>query len=265
MISSLAQLRAGLQPIQNYVKTFRTVGVTGNFMSFWGLAGFPIAGNFDTTLNGVVLVAQQAGQIPFFDPPMGQEVRLARFKGVGIISLQGGMAILMDRIWHNGGISITSTSIQSIVSPTWPARDSEGSTAGRGIFIAAEVQAATGAVSAATLTYTNSQGVAGRTADFVVPAVGNVGAFNDFALAAGDEGVRSVQSIQLASSWVSGTINLVAYRMIESLPFRIPTNNHLLDGAMSAPRLYNGSVPFLAFAGSSAAVPAIGEIQFSWG
>jgi hypothetical protein len=265
MISSLAQLRAGLQPIQYYAKASRTGGTTGNFLSYWGTTGFPATGNYDTTLNGVILVAPQVGQIPFFDPPIGQEARLARFKGVAAVSAQSGVAFVMDRIWHNGGISITSTGVQAIASPTWPARDSEGSTAGRGILIAAEVQTATGAVSGATLTYTNSQGVAGRTADFVVPAIGNLGSFNDFALASGDEGVRSVQSIQLASSWVSGAINLVAYRIIESLPFRIPTTNHFLDGAMSAPRLYNGSVPFMAYAGSSGATAAAGELQFSWG
>jgi hypothetical protein len=265
MISSLAQLRAGLQPIQYYTKQVRTAGITGYPMSYWGSLGFPISGSFDTTLNGVTLVAPQIGQIPFFNPLMGQEVRLARFKGTATPTLQTGIALLLDRLWHNGGITITSTGVQAIVSPTWPARDSDGSTAGRGVFIAAEVQSVTGSVSAATLTYTNSQGVAGRTADFVIPAIGVAGAFNNFALASGDEGVRSIQSIQLASSWVSGTINLVAYRMIESLPFRIPTTNQFTDGAMSAPRLYDGSVPFLAYVGSSAAVSAVGEIQLSWG
>jgi hypothetical protein len=70
------------------------------------------------------------------------------------------------------------------------------------------------------VSYTNSAGTAGRTARLVAivgsqapisPVIGTVVWFN---LEAGDRGVRSIESLTLNTSWVSGTISMIIARPI---------------------------------------------------
>jgi hypothetical protein len=58
--------------------------------------------------------------------------------------------------------------------------------------------------------------------------------------------VRSVQSLTLSVSWVSGTMNLVAYRHLASLPTG-PRGNAIDWLTGCGTRLYNGVVPWLVF------------------
>jgi hypothetical protein len=131
---------------------------------------------------------------------------------------------LIDLLWYNTGISVTTTTAQTINSVQWPARDANGSTAGEGVRIALYATAALGnsaAISNTTVTYTNSQGVSGRTATFSAaagfnaPATPVIGTWMPFLLQAGDTGVQSIQSITLGTSYVSGTMSLFAYRPID--------------------------------------------------
>lgn len=189
--------------------------------SFWGFDGIPGRGDFDTTLNGVTLSSSSSlpnGALPFTDASGGQSTYLAKFsaEGVGTVGTTG-LFVLCDRLWHNGGINITSTDAQSITSPTWPARDINGSTNGDGVYIGLEVSATVGAgTPTISFSYTNSAGTAGRTGGFTRTGVTSqiAGGFYMTALQGSDLGVRSVQSVTLSASWVSGTINLVAYRPI---------------------------------------------------
>jgi hypothetical protein len=102
-----------------------------------------------------------------------------------------------------------------------------GSTNGVGVFLAMEVSSATGNVGAitnTTVTYTNSSGTASRTATIAsFPATAVRGTWVPFALAAGDVGVRSVQTVTLGTSYVSGTIHVCAWRLVARIP--VPTAN----------------------------------------
>ena len=72
--------------------------------------------------------------------------------------------------------------------------------------------------------------------------------FLSIGLQAGDIGVRSVQSLTLSASWVSGTMNLVAYRPIAALELVGAFVPNAIDALTSGfPRLFNGSVPFFIF------------------
>jgi hypothetical protein len=246
----------GAQTIRMFAKVATPTLVAGRPQSLWGLGGIPGAGAFDTTLNGVVLSSSSAvpaGAIPHFDPASNQAY-LSRFAAM---ATQAGMLLLCDRLWHNGGITITSTSAQSITSPTWPARcptsgiDETPATTGEGVMLAVEVSAATGAgTPTITISYTNQDGTAGRTATNIVATVASsaAGATYLIGLQAGDRGVRSVQSITLSATWTSGTINLVAYRLLAMLPL-IAGNVGNADDALTGnlPLIYNGTVPYLMF------------------
>lgn len=130
---------------------------------------------------------------------------------------------LLDLLWYNTGLTVTTTTNQAITSPAFPARDVNGSTNGEGVGIALYALTALGnaaAVANSTVSYTNSAGTAGRTATFSAvvgfqaPATPVIGTFMPFSLQAGDTGVRSIQGITLGTTYTSGTMMLIAYRLI---------------------------------------------------
>jgi hypothetical protein len=75
-----------------------------------------------------------------------------------------------------------------------------------------------------TISYTDQDGNAGATGTFAAavgwqaPATPLIGTWMPFQLAAGDSGIRSVQSITLGTSYVSGTLSLILYRPLVTLP-----------------------------------------------
>lgn len=255
-ITTLDGAIAGFRPLMCIAKAATATLVAGRPASLWSLAGCPGAGGFDTTLNGVVLSSSSAlvnGQIPHYDPVSGN-AHLARFTGS---ATQAGTLLLLDRIWHNGGYTITSTAAQNSTTPTWPSRcptsgiDDTPNTTGHAVLLALEISAATGAgTPTITISYTNQAGTAARTATNIQATVASsaIGATYFIGLQAGDTGVRSVQSLTLSATWTSGTMNLVAYRLLAALELgvaQVPSAIDLVTAGM--PRLYNGTVPWLVF------------------
>lgn len=249
-ITTLDGVVAGFQAPFIFSKSVTATLVAGRPASLWSLGGAPGAGSFDTTLNGVVLSsssAQVAGQIRHVDPVSGNAY-LARLQAA---ATQAGTLLLLDRLWHNGGYTITSATAQNSTTPTWPARDIAGSTNGDGVLLALEVSAACGAAAPTiTVGYTNQAGTASRSATNIRATENSpaIGATYFIGLQAGDTGVRSVQSLTLSVSWVSGTINLVAYRLLAALELPGALTPNAIDALTGGfTRLYNGTVPWLVF------------------
>lgn len=246
-ITTMAGVRSGLtQPI--FIQKNNTTGTGTAWRSYWASAGYPAAGAYDTTLNGVAL-SSTAGGIPFTNPASGNTY-FAGFKGFPQIYANQpvGYVMLADRLWHNGGYTITSTSAQNSTTPTWPARDVSGSTDGVGVFLALEVSANTGAgTPTVTVSYTNSSGTAGRTGTNFNLTAATSQASSTFiiGLQAGDVGVRSVQSLTLSATWTSGTINLVAFRPIAYIPVQAYSEDAITSGL---PRIYDSSTLYLMMA-----------------
>jgi hypothetical protein len=255
-IATLDGVLAGMRPPQIISKAATATLVAGRPASLWSLNGRPGPGGFDTTLNGVTLSSSSAipsGAIPHYDPASGNSY-LARFSGA---ATQGGVLMLLDRLWHNGGYTITSTSAQNSTTPTWPARcptsgtDDTPATTGEGVMAFVEISAVTGSgVPTVTMNYTNQAGTSGRTAFNTISTLASsaVGALYPMGLQAGDTGIRSIQSITLSATWTSGTMNMVVARLIAMLELpaaQIPNAIDALTGGF--PRLYNGVVPWLVF------------------
>ena len=248
-ITTLDGALAGMRPPFFFTKAVTATLVAGRPASLWSLGGAPGAGSFDTTLNGVTLSSTSTipnGAIPHYNPATGNSY-LARFTASTTIA---GRLLLLDRLWHNGGYTITSTSAQNSTTPTWPSRcptsgaDDTPSTNGYGVLLAVEVSAATGAgTPTITISYTNSAGTAGRTATNVIATVASsaIGATYFIGLQAGDAGVRSVQSLTLSATWTSGTI----LADLELAGAFVPNAVDALTSGF--PRLYDGVVPWLVF------------------
>jgi hypothetical protein len=263
-ITTLAQANDGIR-LENQFSKSSGLNQAGLFTT-WGQAP---AGAYDTTLNGVTLTSPVTGQIPFEDIAGGLEAYLYRMTASAAIPQ---MVYLCDRLWHNGGINITSTSFQSITSPTFPARDRNGATNGEDVFIDLEVSATTGAgTPVPTLSYINSAGVGSRTATAIEVTVASslAGRTYSFGVQSGDRGVRGVQGIQLSSSWTSGTINLVARRQLASLPVRqssVAALADVLTGLMV--KMHPNSVPYIMFRATTAqgtGLPLVSTIQVTHG
>jgi hypothetical protein len=169
----------------------------------------------------------------------------------GVSSANGGSIILADRLWHNSGIVVTTTTAQTINSVAWPARDKNGATLGEGVYIGLEVSTATGAgASVISISYTNSAGTAGRTGTAIplYAATSVAGSFYIFGLQAGDTGVRSVQTYTSTVSMTSGVVHLVAFRYLSVLPLvaaAVPSISDAVTGGL--PREYDTTVPFLLY------------------
>lgn len=247
-ISTLDQAIAGMQSPRFLAKAVTATTVAGRLQSLWPLAGNPGAGAYDNTLNGVALTSPVNGQIPRTNPVGGNLAYLARFQ---VANTNAGTLLLVDRLWHNGGITITSTSAQAITSPAWPTRDASGTSDGDGVLLGVEVSAATGAgTPTISVGYTNQAGTAGRVGTNIVAttASATIGGFYAIGLQAGDTGVRSVQSLTLSATWTSGTINLVAYRVLASLELPGGAFTNAIDALTGGmPRIFDGSVPYLLF------------------
>lgn len=205
----------------NYVRQWTITGTSSGIRSSWaGSVDTNLTpGSRDNTLNGVTLTYPVTGALPI---AANTDLYLTGFYGYDSSTAVACSYILCDRLWHNGNINATSTSTQSITSPTWPARDVNGSTNGEGVMLALEVASTMGgATPTITVEYTNSAGTSGRTATNVIAAVAASGESSTYlmGLQAGDTGVRSVQSITLSTSWLSGSLNLVAYRPIMMTDF----------------------------------------------
>lgn len=254
----------GFKPASYFHKSVSGTLVAGRPHSWWRSAGTVGAGGNSSISNGNILDATSAyvsgGLVRFNDAATG--AYLGRFQ---VQTAAPGIVQLCDRIWHNGGLNATSTSLQSFTSPTWPTRDSNASANGDGIMIALEVAGQMGAAAPTiTVKYTNSAGTTNRTGTFLVapPSSANTGTFLPITLQAGDIGVRAVESIQLSTSWLSGTMSLVAYRpllTVEITDVHTPVSVTPLSGGL--PKIHAGSVLWpIWFPGSTTTTNIMGTL-----
>lgn len=245
---------AGLGAYTGVAVGFMKTGTASDAAGYWYCTskdgGFPGAwAPGSPGVNGRVTDGTQAadnGCIPIKNPSVGANYLTEIQMGASVNHSH----LLFDVLWVNSGLSITTTTNQAITTPTLPARDINGTTNGEGCMIAILCTAAVGlaaVASNATVSYTNSDGVAGRTATLAAivgsqaPATPVVGTLIWFNLQAGDKGVRSIEGLTLGTSWVSGSISLMITRDIATIGTTIP--NVTAQKIIGSPgiRLYNGT------------------------
>lgn len=152
-------------------------------------------------------------------------------------------ARLVDLLWYNTGLVVTTTTSQTFTPPTLPSRDNYGTTNGDGWQAAILVTTATtnAGTTAPTLQYTASDGTAGRTgtiAAFPITAV--AGVFYPFTLQAGDRGVRTITGVTLNTSLVTGAISIVLFRPLAAVPVPLANVGALAVVGMNG-RIWNGT------------------------
>lgn len=269
---------AGLLRPLSFVKGSFTGEAAGYWHNLFAVAGIPAAGALATPgLNGATVDdASAIGGMFRFDNPSSGNAYLARMAANAPANVVGVM--LYDLLWYNTGTVVTTTTAQAITFPTLPSRcpPASGSTPdalGGQIEIWLHVATATtnaGAVANSTISYTNQAGTASRTGTIVapgIPATAVAGTFVQFGLQGSDTGVRSVQSLTLGTSLVTGAVSLMAIRRIAMIPFVAASSGALLDWAgLGLPQIYNDSALYLSvLLSGTAAGSTQGELNYAHG
>lgn len=234
----------------NFMKTTTGSDAAGYWYSSSKDAGFPGAWTPGTPgVNGRVTDGTSAadyGCLPIANPAVGANYLTA----VELASSVNHTHDFFDCLWCNSGLVVTTTTEQAIATPALPARDINGTTNGEGcmialLFTAASALAAVG--SNLTVRYTNSKGVANRTATLSaivgsqVPATPVIGTIVWFNLQAGDTGVSSIQGFTGGTSMLTGSISLMITRDIVTIGTTIPNVSVPKNIASPGIRLYNNT------------------------
>lgn len=203
----------------SFYKSGTAPEAAGRFYLFAKDAGYPGAwaagtpGLAGRVLNGVT----EPGALPYKNATVGSNY-IAALSATATVACQ---LYLVDLLWVNSGIVVTTTTAQTVSSIAFPSRDKNGATAGTDVQVGILVTTATtnaGAIANTTMSYTNSAGTPGRTATITAlggfPATGVLGTLVPFELAAGDVGVQSIQSVTLGTSYAGGAVSLVAFRKV---------------------------------------------------
>lgn len=189
--------------------------------------------------------------------------------------------MLVDLLGFYPVTTVTTTGAQTLNNTVTLPRYTDGAGVQAFITPSTVMGAATPNIS---LSYTNSAGTAGRATPATLP-IGNTaaavtsivysgtgtGKYGPFLpLAAGDAGVRSVQSINLSASYVSGVLNLVLCKPLMTLPITtlgVTAERDLVNQFASMPRIYDGAcLAWLMLAGAATPVasPLSGHLEFGW-
>lgn len=246
-ITTLDGAIAGFKAPEVLTKVGITMSAVGAARGYtpWYVAGRPGASVAPSVgINGQAVDATIGttvqGRIPRVNPGSGNSY-------LGRLSMQtniAGSLWLIDRLWQNSGLSVTSIAAQAITPATAAARDNAGTSNGAAVMAAIEWSATGGAgVPTVTLTYTDQDGNAGATGTFTGVATPPVGTFEIFSLAAGDTGVRVPTSFIQSATRTSGTMHLVLFRVLAQLDCSLANCASAMDVITSGmPRIYDNSV-----------------------
>lgn len=245
-ITTLDGVIAGFQTPQPLIKTGITMAAVGAMRGYtpWYAAGSPGASTATAIgINGEAVtpaLSSTGGRILRTNPVSGN----AHLGRLAINASTPGTLWLIDRLWQNSGLNVTSTGAQAITPATLPSRDGAGGTNGANILAAIEWSAAGGAgTPLVTLTYTDQDGNTGATGTFTGVASPPAGTFEIFTLAAGDTGVRAPTSFVQNNTRTSGTMHLVLFRVLAQVEVTSANIGNAVDALTSGmPRIYNDSV-----------------------
>lgn len=232
----IAAMGASTARVRPFYKVAPANELSTECYTFWYMEGIPGAGTVPSSgMAGATCSGKTtAGALRTWTASGGNKLYATSFSS----SLNSGTSVagallVVDRLWEQSGISVTTTTAQTVNSVTLPARDDAGGTTGLGVYAALEVSTATtngSAITGITISYTNTDGTAGRTGRLDnFPATAVAGTKCLFALEDGDQGIQSIQSITLGTTLASGVVHLTLVRplfMAHTLVQTVGGSNH---------------------------------------
>ena len=238
MLTSMDDLVKALasRPITPIYKASATAKAAGSFQSLWRTAGFPTVGNIPASGNGEIPTKNTVGALNFTNAVVGKDLYLGK---LGLQGSTAGTFMLYDRLWVNSGLDGTVTTAQTFTMPSLTRH-----TDAVGVEAYLEIYTATGSTAVtATINYTNSDGVSGRTGTASIVAAPAVGQMFPFSLASGDEGVKSIQSVTLsATTGTAGNFGLTLLKRKAEIPLPSANIGTVLDAvSLGLPPILNDS------------------------
>ena len=214
MISEASQNDGGLAwPL--IIKDFGTVQGSFVWSSAWTGNGFPAAGAAPAATPGTQYDNTDGSSWFAHDPQASKHLTWWMAH-----PSQRGSVVLYDRLVAVSGLSLASTGNKTVASAAL-LRSVKGLDVEAWLEITTQT-ATTGAVVSANC-YTNQAGTTGRAGTTVtLPAVTVVGSMFHLPLQAGDNGVRAVSTINVATAASAGACNLVLLRRLGQI--QITTN-----------------------------------------
>lgn len=260
-----------------YQKAGGAKDAAGYWYSTWKDAGFPGAYSLGSPgLNGFTTDCSTASNAtdPVGAAQMGAHILPDPAAGSLYLSnVTLGQSIaeigqLIDIVWYNTGTVVTTTTAQTITMPTLPSRDTNGTNNGVGWYAALYSSVANtnaGTIANTTISYTDQDGNAGNTGTFAAlvgwqaPVTPVIGTWMPFQLAAGDTGIRSIQSLTLGTSYGAGNLVLVLYRVLATVGY--PVANIAVTAPLQAPgvKIWPNSCLVYLQVGSASAANVMGS------
>lgn len=255
-----------------------SAAVAGRFYDLFQYAGSPVAGAYTgTALNAQVPTDQTAGGLWHggnVSPSTKHVVNLLANSAVA--TFVPGLLTLVDLCLYYPGISANVATAQTLVNGVSLSRY----TTGDGLVMWPVVTTALGATaSSLSVTYTDHAGNAGNTLGMTVPATqsqivgglvnATVGPF--LPLAAGDRGVRSVQTVQFSAAMGAGAVALCIGKRIADIPIGVTgfaAERDTVNQIMSLPQVQDGAcLTWLFQAGAAVAASSLihGKVEVAWG
>lgn len=272
-ITTVDQALSGMRPQSRFYKTALATGTAvGSYSTYWYVSGTPTAATINTSgMAGTGCYSNTPGALSFSNAT-GYDTRLVGADlNIGTaVNAARSPILLVDRIWHQSGINVASNTVQTVNSVAFPSRDSLQQANGEGCFAALEIVTGVNTPQAISITYTNSQGTGSRTGSLNSTIVTTLATANKvlfFDLAAGDTGVRSIQSIFPSLSMVSGSVVLGVYRPIalfDNIQYGSMFHPSLLQTGMV--KIFDDScLQLLLYTIGNASVLAGGSMYFAQG
>jgi hypothetical protein len=207
--------------------------VASRFNSLWTFDGMPAGGAVPT--SAAITDRMTQGALPIIAPGEGRDLHLI---GASVIPQIPGVYLLYDRLFHVGGLSGTSTSAQTVQgSPASPALTRY--TGGGGNMAWYEIYSLLGTTATTlTMNYTNQAGTSGQTATVNIGATNNreVTRAQRIPLAAGDTGIRAINTVILAASTgAAGNFGITIAQPLAWIP--------VASGGMAGWRDYTTGLP----------------------
>jgi len=199
------------------LKAGNATEAAGVYYSPYASTGFPDVWAPGTPGVGGRAVSNEVGGLQISAPLTGYSYLEGFVASANVAASLG----LIDVLWVNSGLVVTTTTAQTVNSVAFAARDLEETSNGRGVEIGILVTTATtnaNAITTVTAVYTNSDGIGTRNASLLTfPQTCVAGSIIPFRYQEGDNGVRSIQTITLGTSLVTGAISLIAFRRVATV------------------------------------------------
>lgn len=235
-----------------------TANTAGMWHSFWAASGMPGAGAIPPNSPGVIYT-QGNGGVLF--PDVAFLFRNKFLRGVRIVSNRDCTLMIYDRLCAVGGIALNTTGFKTVNTQTLPRHTGTDSEA---VEVWLEITTAiSGTIQLSLASYTNQEGVAGRTGPTLTLSAGPLNTAIQLPLQSGDRGVRSVEGLNVSVGGIAGMCNVVLMRplvLVGSIGNFI-VQPLTLDG-FDVESIYDGAtISFLALANNVLAITIWGTIH----